>query len=139
MSDEIQRKIKRCDAEYRTDRKSTKNAEMRICSRRPVKRDDVARNTLGLFRSRITSYNVCYTKLLRLNSHENLSKGMRSSFDHEGWLCRMRQHTMRYAAQHGFGYWAKPPRACDDEVGCNRLGCLENEPRRCLDVADLMG
>ena len=49
MSHKIQGEIKRGDAEYGSDRKPAKNAEMGISPRHPVERNNIAGNTLGLF------------------------------------------------------------------------------------------
>lgn len=56
MSDKIQGEIKRGDAEYGSDRKPAKNAEMGISPRHPIERDNLAGNTLGLLR--------CYSECL---------------------------------------------------------------------------
>ena len=49
MGHKIQGKIEGSDPEHRTDRNPTENAEMGIHPRRPVERDHLARNALGLF------------------------------------------------------------------------------------------
>ena len=53
-------------------------------------------------------------------------------------MCLFRDTSVSFLAGR-FGHWAMAPCACDDEVGSNGLGGTENEARRCLDVADLMG
>jgi len=45
----VQGKIEGSDPEHRTNRNPTENAEMGIRPRRPVERDYLARNALGLF------------------------------------------------------------------------------------------
>jgi hypothetical protein len=50
MGDKIQRKVEGRDSEHGTDRNPTKNAKMRIHAGRPVEWDNLAWNSLGLFR-----------------------------------------------------------------------------------------